>query len=190
VALFIYPTKYALRTHKRCGIKSTVNYSHRERRAQVDRNNILATIADLIAELGRIEATRNQIEASIKTLSQLLESPLFAVESTITPTRSVRTKFPHLKEGGEGPIPSERLHSALDKMQGRFKRGDLKDNAINDGSGAIAEGTFANIFIKMIKRKQIVCVEGTVGQRDAVFMKAEAKKVSGMLDLPFGDAPQ
>jgi len=154
----------------------------------MDRTNILATIADLKAELVNIEDTKKQIESSIKTLSQLLESPLLAIgvvgvgrvgETTLTnlaavKERRTRTKFPGTAlETAGAPIPSERVHAALDKMHGSFKRGELKNNAANDGNGPIAEGTFANIFIKLIKREQIVCVEGAIGQRDAAFMKAD-----------------
>jgi len=141
----------------------------------MNRDNIMATINDLKSELRRIDITRQQLESSINTLLQLLESPFIAAQVS-RPVLKRRPKLiltPPDAPKAEVPIASDRVHAVLKDMQGRFSRSELYKKASEDGYGFIAPGTFANIFIKLINRKQIICVEGAVGQRDAVFMKAD-----------------
>jgi hypothetical protein len=146
----------------------------------MNRENILATIADLKAELSTIDVTKKQIESSLQVLTELMKSPLMSggkrsVSTRTVEKKSVRTKLPsEVAQGIEGGlVASDRVHVILRNMHGRFSRSELYKNANNDGNGFIAPGTFANIFSKLIKRKQIVCVEGAPGQRDSVYKKAE-----------------
>ena len=144
----------------------------------MNRENILATIADLKTELSTIDVTKKQIESSLQVLTELMKSPLMSggkrSASIHTVEKRVRTKFPSEAQGIEGgPVASDRVHAILSDMHGRFSRSKLYSNASNDGNGPIAPGTFANIFSKLIKRGQIKCVEGAPGQRDSVYMKAE-----------------
>ncbi len=164
----------------------------------MNRENILATIADLKAELNNIEATKQQIESSLNGLTQLLKllsankrsttkrltEPKNAVSDIPTTTATTVAAVPGLS------IASDRVRTILDNITGRFSRSELYKSASNDGGGPIAPGTFANIFSKLIKRKQIVLVEGAPGQRDSVYMKTnEANVLAESSTSEQGSAP-
>ncbi|MBI4633423.1 MAG: hypothetical protein HY742_05995 [Deltaproteobacteria bacterium] len=143
----------------------------------MNRENILATIADLKAELSNIEATKQQIESSLNGLINLLK--LLSVNKRSAAKRLAEPKSHKVDlptvgivgvEGG-GILASDRVRAVLDNIQGRFTRSELYKAATNDGGGPIAPGTFANIFSKLIKRKHIILVGGAPGLRDSVYMK-------------------
>ena len=146
----------------------------------MNRENIMATIADLKTELLNIETTKRQIESSLDTLTQLLRSPLLANSKRSPSIRSTGKKIateetPSLSAGGGvgTVLASDRVNAVLDNISGRFTRTELYKMAAGDGKGPIAPGTFANIFSKLIKRNKVICVEGAFGKRDSVYMKSD-----------------
>jgi|GEM_PF-4926414 len=150
----------------------------------MNRENILATISDLKEELSNIEAAKQQIESSLVGLRQLLKSPVVtlskrATSNRLTEQKVTRTDFasslPQTTDGGL--LATDRVRIVLENIQGSFTRSELYKNASNDGNGAIAPGTFANIFSKLVKRGHVLCVTGALGQRDSVYMKADEANV-------------
>lgn len=143
-------------------------------------SNILATIADLEAGVKELDETKAQLEASIASLRQLLNNPWLINPEGASSTARIgqwnARAIHHLPKTPRKPdeiVPSDRVQAALNELNGRFSRSELFEKARKDGHGDIARGTFANIFSKLIKRNQIVCVEGVVGQRSAIYMKTK-----------------
>jgi hypothetical protein len=68
--------------------------------------------------------------------------------------------------------PSERVNKALLKMHGEFSRAELLTEAEYDGAG-IAPGTYGNIFLKLLKRKQIQLVRGEAGSKNSRYMRSK-----------------
>lgn len=145
----------------------------------MNKSNILATISDLKAELKQINEQKQHLESSINSLYKLIGKRSQTVDnsSAKTTTISLNTKnieeLHRVEKGVDSIVPSYRVRTVLNNMQGRFLRSELYKNSSNDGHGPIAPGTFANIFAKLIKRKLIYCVDGETGQRNAVFLKAD-----------------
>jgi len=146
----------------------------------MNKSNILATIADLKAELRQINEQKQHLESSINSLYKLIGKKgqtLDVVSQKITSQQSPQTgkgidATTPSEKGLDAIVPSYRVRLVLNNMNGRFLRSDLYRNSSNDGRGPIAPGTFANIFSKLVKRRLIVCVDGEAGQRNAVFVKA------------------
>lgn len=131
-------------------------------------------------ELSKIETTRKAMENTLAGLT-LWERTLRGNGSALDankPTRHAnKTKMDNL-EGG--PLPHERVHRALSSMQGTFLRSKLYNESVADGLGPIARGTFGNIFVKLLKRKQIAVAKGRAGRKNCLYAKTQEEKVASI----------